>query len=416
MRGTLVVGGGVVGLCCAYQLARRGERVQVVDRAEPGAGCSAGNAGWVVPTMAAPLPAPGVPRQALRWLLTPDGPFYLQPARVPGLVPWLWRFLRRCNARDHARGLASVARFGLQTMELFDALAADGVAFEMHRSGILFAFLDRRELLHAREGLEQVARLGYPRPVELDPASARAEEPLLTREVAGALLVEGERHLRPEALVAGLLRRLGQLGVEVRAGLEVLGWRAAGGRVVAALTSEGELRAERFVVAAGAWSARLLRPLGLPLPLIAGKGYSITVLDRRARLRRPVYLEEARIACSPFRGALRLAGTMELTGLDDARDARRLQAMRRGARRYLQGWDEGGEQVEWAGLRPLLPDGLPAIGLVPGYANCAVATGHGMLGVTLAPATAGAVAELLLEGRGAPELGPFDPARFGRGR
>lgn len=416
MRGTLVVGAGVVGLCCAYALARRGERVRVVDRGEPGAGCSAGNAGWIVPTMAAPLPAPGVPRQALRWLLRPDAPLALRPARVPGLVPWLWRFLRRCNARDHARGLAAVARFGRHTMELFDALAADRVTFEMHRAGVLFAFLDRRELVHAREGLRQVARLGYPAPVELDAAAARAEEPLLTREVVGALWVEGERHVRPESLVDGLLRRLRELGVEVRAGVEVVGWRASGGRVQAALTPQGELTADRFVVAAGAWSGRLLRPLGVPLPLIAGKGYSLTVLDPRAQPRRPLYLEEARVACSPFRGALRLAGTMELTGLDESLDARRLEAIRRGARRYLQGWEEGRGVVAWAGLRPLLPDGLPAIGLLPGYANCAVATGHGMLGVTLAPATAEAVAALLLDGRRPAGLDPFDPARFARRR
>jgi D-amino-acid dehydrogenase len=185
----------------------------------------------------------------------------------------------------------------------------------------------------------------------------------------------------------------------------------AGGRVVAAETAAGRLEAEEFVVAAGAWTPLLLRSLGLRVPIEAGRGYAMTISAPQQNLRRPTYLAEARIACTPYPTALRLAGTMEFSSIDDPPRPRRFKAISRGADHYLRGW-RGGVESEWVGPRPVTPDGLPVIGRVGRFSNLVIAGGHAMLGLTLAPTTAVAVADLVCDGRSRYELAAFTPDRF----
>ncbi len=178
------------------------------------------------------------------------------------------------------------------------------------------------------------------------------------------------------------------------------------------VTTGGEVPGDRFLIAGGAWSASLARMAGFHLPVQCGKGYSVTVTEPAVRLRRPLYLGEAKLGATPFRNALRIAGTMELTGINEALDPRRIDAIRASADQFLVGWRQGKSEEEWAGMRPVTPDGLPAIGRAPGYDNLYVATGHAVLGVTLAPATGVAMAELIHSGKTDVDLRPFDPNRF----
>ncbi|MBI4501186.1 MAG: FAD-dependent oxidoreductase [Gemmatimonadetes bacterium] len=403
----------MIGLAAAYAFRHRQHTVTVIDRGPPGGECSRGNAGWVVPFLSGPLPAPGLGLRSLGWMLRRDSPLHVDLRALPGLAPWLWRFWRHCNARDYAHGLEAVATLNGATMRLFDAWAADGVAFEMHQSGLLVVFLDRAHAPEAMVDFAALEDLGYAVPKLLTGDALRAIEPDLSEQVTGGFLVESERHVRPESLTAGLARRVEELGVTVRSGVGVLG-AVGGGRVIRALrTSEGELAADRFLIAAGAWSGRLAATMGAALPVEAGKGYSITVADPALSLRRPLYFGEAKIGVSPFRNSVRVAGTMELSGMNTRLHVRRLAALRRSAERYLRvrpAWERG---EEWVGLRAITPDGLPLIGRLPGYDNVYVATGHGMLGVTLAPATAELVADLM-DGCTDDVAASFDPARFAR--
>jgi D-amino-acid dehydrogenase len=172
-------------------------------------------------------------------------------------------------------------------------------------------------------------------------------------------------------------------------------------------TREGEFAAEQVVVANGVWSAGLLAGLGVHIPLEAAKGYSVTAVGSGTRPRHALYLTEARVGCSPFKEAVRLAGTLELAGIDLSLNERRVAAIVRAASAYLRDWRPEDLELEWAGLRPLTPKGLPLIGAVPGFSNLYLATGHAMLGVTLAPATGEALAPLVLDDRLVPELTPF---------
>lgn len=425
-----VVGGGVIGLCVAHYLERGGAEVVLLERGRVGGGCSAGNGGWVCPSISRPLPAPGLTLASLRWLLRADSPLYIRPAAVPGLARWLWTFRGYCNAKSYAAGVAALAALNEGTDRLYRGLAEEGVAFERAEAGTILAYDDEAELEQAA-GL--LAKLGEERvgPVDvLDRRALAAAEPDLRGDLFG-LHVRGDTHVRPESLCAGLAASLEARGVRIRTGMEVVGFAREGDRVRVALTTAraaggtapgtaparrpGEpVTADLFVVAAGAETGSLLAMLGCELPVQAGKGYSITVRNARARLRRPVHAAPARVGFTPFRGAVRTIGTMELSGINVRLDRRRVALLERAARRYLPGALEGSARVDWVGMRPVLPDGLPAIGRLPGLDNVHVATGHQMLGVTLAPSTGRALAQLALKGRSDIDLTPFDPARFAR--
>jgi len=411
MSTTVVIGGGVIGLCCAHELARRGERVVVLEGEKPGA-ASWASGGWVVPTFSGPLPAPGVIRSILPSMLRRASPFFLNPMALPELTGWLWSFWRHSNARDYARGLEAVAALNRRTMALYDALQQDGVSFEMHKSGVLFAYLDRTHAAHLLEDLDHLEPLGYRRPEMLGPRDLRDLEPALGPAVVAGLLVEIERHIRPDTLLDGLRRRLTQLGADLRTGVAVTNVRRRHSGVVAVVTTQGDVAADRFLLAAGVWSNALARRCGFMLPVQAAKGYCVTVPSAAPLFRRPIYLSGARIVCSPFHGASQIAGWLELSGINPRVDAYRIEAMTRLATRYLPGWRPA-QAERRAGMRPLMPDGLPVIGPAPRLENLFVATGHGMLGITLAPATARVIADLITRGAAEEDLAPFSPGRFG---
>lgn len=410
----VVVGAGIIGLACAYSLKKRGHDVIVLDKGDPGNACSKGNTGWVTPSISAPIPAPGLTLTSLKWMLRSDSPLFISPRAVPGLARWLWRFWRYCNPRDFIRGLTAVAEFNRTTLSAFDELERDGVEFELHRSGILFAFLDERAMRRVLAEFDHYREYGYRMPTPVGGADLRRLEPALSELVTAGFLVEEEFHVRPETLSAGYADRLRRMGVEIRTGVKVTGPNGApaGDRVRGIETAAGLVEGDEVLVAAGAWSGQVLEPFGVSLPVQAGKGYSLTLNGAESRLTRPLYLGEARVGGSPFAGATRFAGTMELSGINETLDRRRIAGIRAGIGRYLREPVKEGEGAEWVGMRPLTPDGLPLLGRVPGYRNLSVATGHAMLGVTMAPVTGEAMAALI-SGTGSPAtLAPFDPGRF----
>ena len=412
MGKTVVIGGGVVGLLSALELSRRGESVTVLERGEPGAACSKGNLGWIVPGLSDPLAAPGLIRTSIRWMLRGDSPLYIHPAALPRLAGWLWHFWRRCNSSDYEHGLSALASLNRTTIDHYEALSREGVAFEMHRSRLLMVSVNESAVDRAHEEFDELARVGYERPERLTAEEARALEPALSPAVSGGLLYAEERHVRPETLCAGVAAHLATRGVNIRSGGEVSSVERRRDRITAAVTNEGAIEADRFLIAAGAWSGVLARQCGFHLPVQAGKGYSITLEAPAVRVNRPIHFENPEAACTPYNGALRVGGTMEFSGINTRLDPRRVAAIRRAAERYLPGIFDSDAGEEWIGMRPVLPDGLPAIGLAPGFENVYVATGHQMLGITLAPATAHAIADLITEGRSATDLTPFDPGRF----
>jgi D-amino-acid dehydrogenase len=402
-----VVGGGVIGLCCARELARRGAEVTLVERDDCGQAASSGNAGWIVPSLSMPIPEPGATATALRWMFAPNSPFRLRPRLDPALLGWCWRFWRASSRKRWLAGTAALVLLNGRTPELFDDLCATGVDFEMYNGGLVFAARSPKAVAEYREHLAALAAGGYRGATdEWDAAEVRDREPALADGLAGAIRIVGDRHVRPESLARGLLDWNRANGVDVREHAPVESLARSGSTWTIRLPDDS-LVADRVVVAAGIWSARLLHPLGVRLQLLAAKGYSVTATGTGTAPRHPLYLAEAKIGVSPFKGAVRIAGTLELGATDLGTNSGRMDALLRATQPYLRDWQPTEPRVDWAGLRPLAPDGLPLIGAVPGHEGLFVATGHGMIGVTLAPATATALAPLVVDGHLEPALEPF---------
>jgi D-amino-acid dehydrogenase len=345
--------------------------------------------------------------QALRWMGRPESPLLLRPRLDPAFARWCWSFWRASGRTRYLAGMRAMLALNTRTLELYDGLAADGVEFEMHLRGLLFLFVTARALEEEAAVLAELQREGYPGEVrQLTREEAQALDPAVGDAVVGALHAPAERHVRPETVSRGLAAALAAAGAEIREHAEVTslaragsGWRLlAGGETI---------DADRVVVAGGAWTGQVLAPLGVVIRQEAAKGYSVTGPGEGTRPTHPLYLGEAKVGCSPFEGGVRLAGTLELAGIDLTIDRRRLAVVARSASTYLKDWRPVRPELEWAGLRPLPADSLPLIGRAPGQPGLFVATGHGMMGVTLSPATGAALAPLVLEDRLLPELEPF---------
>jgi D-amino-acid dehydrogenase len=408
----IVVGGGAIGLCTAEALQRRGADVLVLEGGRIGEQASAGNAGWITPGLSNPVPAPGTVPQALRWMLDPASPLLVRPTLRRGFLRWAYDFWRNTSPQRYSAGMAALVALGSRAIPAYEALRDAGVEFEMHADGLLFVAHTEEELAAELTALRDQQALGYAGRVEaLDAAATLALEPALGPGAAGGILAADERHVRPETVTAGVAAQLRAHGATLREGARVdrlsrngSGWSlAVGGEAV---------RADRVVIALGADTGTLLAPFGVRLPLEGAKGYSFTDPAPAVRPRRPLYLLESKVGVSPFDGGLRFAGTLELGSRNAGVDPRRLGALDAAASRYLKDWRANPARAGWAGQRPLLPDGLPAIGPVPGHDGLFVATGHSMLGITLAPATGEVLAPAVLDGRPALSLAPFSVARF----
>jgi D-amino-acid dehydrogenase len=386
----------------------------VLDARATGLGASAVNAGWFVPAEATPVPGPKMVGQTLRWMLRRDSPVYIRPSLDPRFVAFLLGMWRRSNARDQRAGFEAHLRLASDTAEVLDAYRDDGVEFEMRAEGLLMTFTDRENLEHHLRALDLVRRF------DLDPRvligdDVRAHEPQLSDNVHGGIFFPHERHLDPRAMVQGLHARLLELGVKIVEHTPVTGVRTTGSSrrsaVTAVVTESGPVEGDAFVLAAGAWTGRLSALFGYRLPVRPGKGYSIDV--PAVPLRSATNLSDAKVALSPYGDRLRLAGTMEFAGLDERVNDVRVRAILRAPTAYLRDWrPPTGPLPPQAGMRPMTPDGIPAIGRLPGTSNTFVSTGHGMLGVTLAAGSARALTALVVHGTRSPQLAPFDPARF----
>ncbi len=412
MGKVVIIGGGVIGLSTAWELHRRGEEVVILDSRSAGMAASAVNAGWVSPAMG-PVPAPGLVGQSLKWMLNPESPLYIKPRINKDFIAWLYRFWRACNGPAYEAGVEATGALGQGTMDIMDRWVEDGIEFEMHQYGLFYAFRDREEMETELKAFETWSTYGYSQPEPLYGDQLREKEPVLSDELTSGFLVKEERTVQPITLVTGLIDKLKSVGVEIRNGSPVVDMEVSQNKVVAVRTPSERIAADRVLIAAGAWTGEIGKMAGAKLPIEAGKGYGLDFKPAPVKPQSSIYLPDARIAISPFDQGLRLSGTMELSGLSDTITARRVGAIQKGGERFLKGFPSDAEPAQvWAGMRPMAPDGLPVLGNVRGFSNLSVASGHAMLGVTLAAVTATHMAELISTGKTPDVLKPFSPERF----
>jgi D-amino-acid dehydrogenase len=411
---TVVVGAGVAGLCTAYYLAKRGAEVTVVESNRVGSGASAGNGGWLCPAQAGPLPEPGLTLMGMRALMNRDSALYFKPSKLGELSPWLVRFWSYCNAPAYRHGVGAMALLGARIFELVDAMVAEGIEFELHRQGMLVASRDPAHLRGELAKLQPMREFGYELPDEiLLDEELREVEPSLAPRVRAGFVVAQHWHVRPESFNRALAAAARGIGVEILEGAEVVDFVVKGSRVRGLRTAAGDREADSVVLAAGSWTPRLAAQLGVNLPMQAGKGYSFLVTPSVVP-GHAILLADVHVGCTPFGEGMRIGGTMEFSGVNLHLDRHRIDATIAGARDSFLEWAEPGVRSEWAGLRPIAPDGLPVIDRAAPFENLYLATGYSMQGMTLGPPAGEAIAEYVTTGRRPAVLEPFALDRFGR--
>lgn len=411
----VIVGGGVSGLASAYYCLERGQSVTLLERGPADHDCcSLGNAGFISPSHFIPLASPGVVGKAIRWLGDPESPFYVRLRPDPAFLAWAIRFWLASRPERSRRAGPLLRDLNLASKALFESLAAaTGNDFGLTREGLLLLFQSKGALEEEARHAARAQSLGMPALV-LDPGGIRALEPDLTVDAVGAVHYPLDAHVTPQRFCAALTRLVGERGGIFAWNAEVTGWRTSGRGIQAALTRDGEHGGDAFVVASGAWSAAVVKSLGIRLSLQPGKGYSLSLDAPPERPRRSLLLQEARVAVTPMGTSLRVGGTMELGATSLGISPPRIRGIIRSVGRYLPSFTpERFEGVApWSGLRPCTPDGLPYIGRLARYDNLFVATGHAMLGLSLGPITGSLIADLVSDHAPAIDLAPLRPERY----
>ncbi len=411
----VVIGGGVIGVCVAYYLARRGAQVTVLQRGEVADGASRGNAGMISPGHP-PINGPGRELQALRSLKDPLSPLYVAPRWDPKLFRWLWSFSRWCSEPHLEYSMKALAPLGLATPELFDELMeSEGLDCDYRRSGYLEVCRTPQGLERVRSEARLIARHGF-ETRELTVAELREREPTIRSDVAGGFVHAEGSTVNPGRFVVELAEAATRNGAVIRENTSVERIEVEHDRVTAVQIEGGErVEADVVVVATGSYSGRLLDDLGCGLPIQPAKGYHEDRDPARAGtppLGLPCLLVESSVFCTPMDDFVRFAGTLEFSGLNHDVRQERLDQLMRSASLFFDGVTHSESLDVWVGLRPCTTDGLPAIGSLPGIQGLYAATGHGMLGLTLGPVTGKLLSEQILDGRASLPLEPFDPGRF----
>ncbi len=409
----IVIGAGAVGVCCAYYLAERGIDVTLVDRGDVCAGASYGNSGLLVPSHSVPLAAPGVIWRALRWMTKPDSPFYIRPRPSPSLVSWLWKFRAACSDENVERAMPVLRDLTVTGVELIreldDACESD---FGLGTAGVAYVYRTGEGLANGRVEAAHVAKVGL-HAEELDRDGVREFSGLETTAIGG-MLHPYDGHVTPGRYVHAVAEAFERGGGTIERHTAVTGFETDGRRVRGVVTDNGVLEADEVVLAAGSWSPAIAARLGVKLPIQPAKGYSVRFRAPENSPAAPLILGEARVGMTPMGDTIRLAGTLEMAGMDLSIDRRRLDAVRGAAGLYFPSMEASRLEFveEWAGLRPQSPDGLALLGRWPTWDNLTIAAGHGTMGVSTSPSSGKLVAQIITGDEPLTDLAPLDPTRF----
>lgn len=397
-KDVIVIGGGIIGLSCAYYLQRAGCQVQLMDKGNMEDGCSYGNAGMITPSHFIPLAAPGMIKKGILWMFNSESPFYIKPRWDWDLLTWGWQFYQASSARRVAQAAPVLRDLSLLSKQLFQHFAKEeAFSFAFEERGILMMYKTDKAAKEEAQTAAMAEQLGIKANV-LSKEAVQQLEPNLDLNIRGAVHYPGDAHLSPHLFLKTLKAEFRKVGGSILPQTEVQNLEYRGKEIQTIITNKGAFTADEYVLATGSWSPLLAQRLNLKIPIQAGKGYSFTLAKPQQKLRTPAILMEAKIAVTPMEERLRFAGTMEIAGLDLTINPRRVKGIIKAIPGYLPSFGQQAYQdlKIWRGLRPCSPDGLPFVGRSQSYTNLSIAAGHAMLGLTLGPATGKLIAESLL--------------------
>lgn len=409
----IVVGGGIIGIACAHYLSDAGFQVTVIERNTIAGACSHANCGFIVPSHVLPLTEPAALKTALKSLFTPRAPFRVRPQWDLSFWKWMWHFGRRCTHKQMlAAAPALKSMLDLSLHEYRRLLEQEDLACEWRDAGLLYVFQTERGLDEYRQTDHLLTEQFGVAAREIPGETLPAFDPALKPGLAGAFHYTCDASLKPDLLAAAWTARLRERGVQFQEACELTGVTHAGGKITQLETSQGELQADAVVFATGAWSPLLAEQLGCAIPILPGKGYSVTMAAPEPSPRYPMLFPEHKVGVCPFENRFRLGSMMEFSGYDTTIPEYRIQQLRDSACPYLVTPFTETEYERWYGWRPMTWDSLPIIGRVPRLNNAWLAAGHNMLGMSMAPATGKLIAQLVSSETPDLDPMPYAPDRF----
>lgn len=389
----LIVGAGIIGCSVGAELSRRGAKVCIIDKGSIGKGCSYGNAGWMTPCFAMPLPMPRMLLKSMKWLLDPASPLYIKPSLSLDLASWLLHFMKAMNATQAQRAVEALVVLSQKSLTEYEKLSQSYPEIRYQQKGLLMVSRTPAGVTSAVEELNYVRDLGVPGK-SLTSEEILAMEPALKEPLLGGVYFSKEAMAEPYLTVQALASEIRKNGGEVIENCELLDLTIEGGKVTKVLSSQGEICAQQVVVATGSWSKSLAKQLRLRIPILGGKGYAMIVPPLEKQPQYPIMLVEKKIAITPRADSLRIAGTLELVDQDFSITHTRVENMKKGAREFLYVPEDLQVQELWAGLRPCTPDGVPLVGYHKDISNLILAVGHQMLGLQSGAGTGLLVADI----------------------
>lgn len=414
MADILIIGAGIIGLSSAYYLRKQGHQVVILDKGDLQDNCSFGNAGMIVPSHFVPLAAPGMISQGIRWMLNSKSPFYVKPSFNKDLVSWGLKFMKYANDAHVASSAEPLRDLSLLSKQLYEDLSKEpGFDFGLVNNGIL-AFYKTEKAAEEEAHLAAAGRkLGLDM-VVLNADECKALQPDLKLDVLGAVHYKCDAHLYPGKLMKALMSFLSKDGVKIVRNHEVTDIESDGGRITKVWTGDKVWNADHYILATGSFSPAVAKMAGIKLSIMPGKGYSFMEEDPDQKMTIPALLCEARVAITPMNGQIRYGGTMELAKMNDKVNLKRVEGILESIPKYFTNLKPKMPQVDkiWYGFRPASPDGLPYIGRNTQLSNLIIATGHGMMGLGLGPATGLLVSQLINEVKPTISLQSFNPSRF----
>lgn len=412
MKKCIIIGGGVIGLCTAYYLQKEGHEVTVIDQSAMDGGASYVNAGYISPSHIIPLSAPGVVKKGIEWMFDPASPFYVKPRLDPDFLRWAWAFNKSCSEKHVKASMKVLRDIGVFSHELYQDISKEkDFNFHFEKKGLLMLCKTEKMLEEEIEVAELAANVDLEATV-LDKKELQLLEPNLEVDAIGATFYKCDAHSTPLEFMRDLKKCLLNNGVEILTNHKVEDIDIKDNVITAVKTNEGLIKGDEFVLAAGSWTGLVAKKLGMRLLLQAGKGYSINV-KRETGIQYPAILAEAKVAVTPMNGFTRFAGTMEINKINDEVNQVRVKAIAKAATSFYPEITVQDEEMKNAasGLRPLSPDGLPYIGRSKNCKNLTIATGHAMMGWTMATGTGKLVSEVITSKKTSLDLAPFSPDR-----
>lgn len=417
MAHIVVIGGGIVGLSSAFYLRKTGHNVTIIDKTDISNNCSYGNAGYICPSHFVPLASPGIVKQGLRWMLNSSSPFYIQPRLNWGLIDWGLKFIKSATPQQVENAAIPLRDIAILSKKMYEEwINEEGLDLAYEQKGLLEIFQTEAKKEHAKHLVEKAQELGLTDTIMLSYDELQAMEPQTKIDAMGAVYFKCDAHAYPQKLMQAVIGKLKQLGVQFRLNEEVIGFEKQRKNIKDVITNKQKYSCDEVVIASGSWSRELTKKLDINIPLVGGRGYSVTLENSEHKLNYPAVLMEGRAALTPMDGnKIRFGGTMEITNTNTPPRINRVEGLLRAVQNFYPSFKIETPPIEkvWYGFRPCSADGLPYIGKTSKYHNLTIATGHAMVGFSLGAGTGKLVSEIVNNQPTSMDISAFKVQRWG---